>query len=206
LRPILDENEGWALFITTPRGRNHALKSLELARASNDWFAEVLTAHDTGVLPPERLATIKSELVTEYGADDGGALFAQEYECSFSAANVGAYYDGMIEAAEKEGRIAGVPYDPAVQVHTSWDLGIGDSTAIWFIQLVGKEVHFIDYYEASGVGLDHYAKVLKEKPYAYREHLLPHDARARAGHWQDPRRDAGRPGRQGEGDPSTRRR
>ncbi len=91
---------------------------------------------------------------------------------SFSAAS-------MIEAAEKDGRICGVPYDPTVKVHTAWDLGIGDSTVIWFIQIVGKEVHFIDYYEASGVGLDHYAKVLKEKPYAYGEHLLPHDARAR---------------------------
>ncbi len=103
----------------------------------------------------------------------------QEYECSFSAANIGAYYDGIIEAAEKEGRITGVPYDPAVQVHTAWDLGIGDSTAIWFIQIVGKEVHWIDFYEASGVGLDHYAKILKEKPYAYGAHLLPHDAKAR---------------------------
>ena len=179
LRPILDENQGWALFITTPRGRNHALKSFDLARASPDWFAEILTAHDTGVFSPERLATIKAELVAEYGEDDGTSLFAQEYECSFSAANVGAYYDGIIESAEKEGRICGVPYDPAVQVHTAWDLGIGASTAIWFIQLVGKEIHWIDYYEASGVGLDHYAKVLKEKPYAYGEHLLPHDARAR---------------------------
>jgi hypothetical protein len=175
----LDENDGWPIFITTPRGRNHAFRSLELARASDDWFAEVLTAHDTGVLSPERLDTIKAELVTEYGGDDGKALFAQEYECSFSAANVGSYYDGIIEAAEKDGRICGVPYDPTVPVHTAWDLGIGDSTVIWFIQIVGKEIHWIDYYEASGVGLDHYAKVLKEKPYVYGEHLLPHDARAR---------------------------
>ena len=179
LRPILDENNGWAIFITTPRGRNHGLTSLELARSSPDWFAEVLTAHDTGIFDADRLATIKHELIVENGEADGEAIFAQEYECSFQAAIVGAYYGGLMEAAEQDGRIAGVPYDPAALVYTAWDLGIGDSTAIWFVQIVGKEIHWIDYYEASGVGLDHYAKILREKPYGYADHLLPHDAAAR---------------------------
>ena len=179
LRPILDENDGWAVFLYTPRGRNHGLTTLKLGQSSEDWFAEVLTAHDTSVFAPDRLARIKHELVVENGQADGEALFAQEYECSFQAAIVGSYYGGLMEAAEKEGRISGVPYDPSVPVITGWDLGVGDSTVIWFLQQVGKEIHWIDYYEASGVGLDHYAKVLREKPYAYGDHLLPHDARAR---------------------------
>ncbi len=179
LRPILDENNGWAVFIYTPRGRNHGLTTLKLARSSPDWFAEVLTSHDTGIFEADRLATVRRELIMENGEADGAAIFAQEYECSFQAALVGSYYGGLMEAADKEGRIGSVPYDPAALVHTAWDLGIGDSTAIWFIQLVGQEIHWIDFYESSGVGLDHYAKVLKEKPYAYGQHLLPHDARAR---------------------------
>ncbi len=179
LRPILDENDGWAIFITTPRGRNHALTTLKLGQSSDDWFAEVLTAHDTDGFDARRLATIRHELIVENGEADGSALFAQEYECSFQAAIVGASYGGLMEAAEQDGRISGVPYDPSVPVHTAWDLGIGDSTAIWFIQMVGKEIHWIDYYEASGVGLDHYAKVLSEKPYFYADHMVPHDAAAR---------------------------
>ena len=179
LRPILDENGGWAMFIYTPRGRNHGQTTLDLAQSSSDWFAEILTAHETGIFDADRLATIRHELIVENGEADGEALFGQEYECSFHAAIVGSYYGGLMNAADKEGRISGVPYDPATRVHTAWDLGIGDSTAIWFIQMVGKEIHWIDYYEASGVGLDHYAKVLSEKPYVYADHLVPHDAAAR---------------------------
>jgi hypothetical protein len=62
---------------------------------------------------------------------------------------------------------------------TAWDLGIGDSTAIWFAQYAGQEIHIIDYYESSGVGLDHYAKVLSEKGYHYEQHILPHDVRVK---------------------------
>ena len=91
----------------------------------------------------------------------------------------GLYYGKLLEDAEKQGRICNVPYDAACLVNTYWDLGVGDTTAIWFIQQVGRAFHAIDYYEASGSGLDHYAKVLRQKPYAYEEHILPHDAAAR---------------------------
>ena len=113
LRPILDENNGWAVFIYTPRGRNHGLTTLKLARSSPDWFAEVLTSHDTGIFDADRLATVRRELIVENGEADGAAIFAQEYECSFQAALVGSYYGSLMEAADKEGRIGSVPYDPS---------------------------------------------------------------------------------------------
>jgi hypothetical protein len=78
--------------------------------------------------------------------------YAQEFECSFEAAVIGAYY-GKLMARPSDKRITGVPYEPTAQVYTAWDLGIRDSTAIWFAQVVGREIHLIDYYEASGVDL-----------------------------------------------------
>jgi hypothetical protein len=101
------------------------------------------------------------------------------HNCSFTAALVGAYYGKEMEAAEKEGRVGKVPYDPAVPVDTAWDLGIGDTTVIWFMQQVGREFRAIDYVEDSGRGMDYYAKILKDKRYVYREHYLPHDAAAK---------------------------
>jgi hypothetical protein len=171
IRPILAENNGWALFIFTPRGRNHAYRLFEQNKTRPGWFVDRLTVDDTKAISKEAL---QDELDSGMDPD----AYQQEFMCDWSAALKGAYYGALLNEAEEAKRICSVPYDPATSVVTAWDLGIGDSTAIWFAQTVGKEVHLIDYYEASGVGLDHYAKVLASKPYAYREHLLPHDADA----------------------------
>ncbi len=169
LRPILAENRGWCVFMLTPRGRNHAWKLYELARSREDWFAELLTVEDTRAIGTDIIADERASGMSE-------DMVAQEYYCSFDAALPGAYYGKLLQSAEAEGRIGRVPWAPDAITHTAWDLGIGDSTAIWFCQQVGKETRLIDYYESFGVGLDHYAKVLREKPYVYGEHLLPHDA------------------------------
>lgn len=171
IRPALADREGWAIFIGTPQGRNvfHAL--YERARANPGWHAAIHRASETGIVPEAELAAARRDMSEEE--------YAQEFECSFDAAIAGAYYGRLIAHAERDGRVARVPWDPAVPVHTAWDLGIGDSTAIWFLQQAGREVRWIDYYEASGAGLDHYAKMLGEKPYVYGDHLVPHDARAR---------------------------
>lgn len=176
IRPILAENGGWAMFITTPRGRNHAFRMHEMASASGDWFAERLIATETGVFSPETLAVERSELITERGVEDGEAIFQQEYMTSFSAGLPGAYYAKIIDKAEADGRICWVPYNPQRQVHTAWDLGRNDATAIWFIQANGGGWDVIDYYANTSVGIDHYVKVLKDRDYNYGEHLLPHDA------------------------------
>lgn len=176
LRPILQENGGWALFVTTPRGMdNHAAQFYFGHRDDSEWFCEVLPADKTGVFSPDQLQTEKKELITEYGEIFGTGIFNQEYMCSWQSAIPESYYGREMELADEQGRICDLPYDKKLPVFTSWDIG-HDGTAIWFIQQSGTQVWAIDYYENSDVGFDHYAKIIKEKPYVYSEHVFPHDA------------------------------
>lgn len=157
----------------TPRGKNHGWALYEDAKKSQHWFAQKLGVEDTHAVNEEDLAEEKRAMPR--------ALYEQEYNCSFEAALEGSYYGEQIAflRAQDPPQIGKVPWEPRVQVTTAWDLGMHDNTAIWFCQQVGKEVRLIDYYASSGVGLDHYAKVLHEKKYAYDRHLLPHDAEVR---------------------------
>ncbi len=169
IRPILAENEGWSLFIYTPRGRNHGLSLFETAQSTSGWFAQKLGVSETKAIPA---GAVEAERAA--GMDE--ATIQQEFYCSFNAALKGAYYGELLHQAEIEGRIGFVPHDPAKPVYTAWDLGIGDATAIWFYQQHGREIDIIDYYEASGVGLDHYVRVMKDKPYTYTHlNIFPHD-------------------------------
>lgn len=176
IRPILAENEGWALFITTPRGRNHAHRMFEMARNSDDWFCEKLTAYDTEVFSDEVLTRELAELIFERGEEDGQAIFDQEYMTSWSAALPGAYYARIMDRLEQAGAITKVPHDPSRQVHTAWDLGANDQTVIWFVQWTGATWNFIDYIAGTSKGIPEYVAQVRAKPYVYGEHLLPHDA------------------------------
>lgn len=169
LRPALSDREGWAVFIGTPKGRNHFWETWNQAQGRADWFTLKLKASETGIIPPPELHDAKLSM-----SDD---QYAQEYECSFDAAVVGSYYGKLIDEAEAGGRITSVPHAPELQTFTWWDLGIDDATAIWFVQQAGREIRIIDYYENSGAGLEHYVQVLRDKPYVYadRGHYLPHD-------------------------------
>jgi phage terminase large subunit len=171
IRPALADRQGWAVFIGTPKGRNAFWEVWERSTREPDWFGLMLRASETGLLPPGELDAARAEMTPEQ--------FEQEFECSFDAAILGAYYGKDIAQAEREGRIGEVPVDRAVPVHTAWDLGIGDATAIWFFQVVAGAVHVVDHYEAHGHGLPHYAQVLASKGYSYGTHYVPHDARAR---------------------------
>ena len=102
-------------------------------------------------------------------------LYRHVWEGELKTFADGSVYQSQIRKAREEGRICSVPWQPTSEIHTFWDLGRNDSTAIWFMQEIGKEHHFIDYYEASMVDLDHYVRVLKDKPYNYGIHYLPHD-------------------------------
>jgi len=176
LRPIMKENGGWQAYIYTPRGKNHGYDLYQTAKRLQDkdgsWYASLLTVDDTGILTPQDIQEERDS-----GMDED--MIRQEYYCSFEAAMRGAYYGDLFEKIEKEGRLKHVPYDPAVPVETWWDLGIGDSTAIWFIQRVGQEWRAIDYLEASGQGLEYYARALFNKPYAYSRHVGPFDLTVR---------------------------
>ncbi len=170
LSPALSDRRGWAVFIGTPKGHGPFYKIWTDAQANPDWFTLMLKASESGLLPAAELeAQRKTKSEEEY---------AQEYECSFEAAIVGAYYGKLMARVEEEKRITGVAYEPTVRVWTSWDLGIANATAIWFAQKVGREIHIIDYYEASGVDLGHYVGELGRRPYVYEGHILPHDAAA----------------------------
>lgn len=175
LRPILLENGGWAIFITTSRGRNHAATMYAGAKNDPMWFVEMSTADQTSVFTPEQLAQERLEYIRD-SPEDGEAKYEQEYMCSFDAAVSGSYYGKLMQAMEAEERIGFVPYDPRLKVMTAWDLGYGDTTPIWFAQFRGPEICLIDFYETSGKGIDHYVAELNKRPYVYAEHLVPHDA------------------------------
>lgn len=158
LRPILAENGGWAIFITTPRGKNHAYKMLKMAQESNGWFADVQPVEDTKAIPDHILAQELKELQSEYGTEQGQSHYDQEYGCSFEASILGSVYGAWIKKLDKAGRLRKGIYDPELPVHTAWDLGYDDATAIWFWQLAGKELRLIDYYENNGQNIQHYAE------------------------------------------------
>lgn len=171
IRPTLSDRTGRALFIGTPKGRNEFWRIYDAASRDDAWFRLALRASETGILPAAELEDARKALSED--------AYAQEYECSFDAAILGAYYGRLLDEATQDGRIRRVPYDPALPVETWWDLGVGDSTAIWFVQRVAREVRFIDYHEMTGEGLPYYAKVLQSRPYVYGRHIAPHDIAVR---------------------------
>ena len=182
-RPMLQENSGWALFITTPRGRNHAKAMFDYAIQDPGWFAEILTIHDTGALTSEQCAEAMREYTALYGADVGRAQFEQEYLCSFNAAILGAFYALEMAQVRTEGRILPIEPPPGALVHRSWDLGVGHSTSIWFFCVAGPQIYVLDHYAASSVGLEHYCDVIEklydERGWQHGTDFVPHDAKVK---------------------------
>jgi hypothetical protein len=172
--PALSDRNGWLDASGTPKGRAGLLYKLYLDAQANpdEWFLQVLKASQTGILEADQLAMLRRTMpANEY---------EQEMECSFNAAITGAYYSKELDAAEADGRVTDVPYDPLMQVHTAWDLGISDSMAIVFWQQAkGGTIRVIDYHEEAGYGLDHYARMLDSKRYKYGKHYGPHDLAVR---------------------------
>jgi len=171
VRPMLADRRGWAVFIGTPKGRNDFHAVWEKARNDPEWFSLMLRSSDSGLIDDDEVEALRAELTPEQ--------FSQEMECDFDAAIQGAYYGKEIVEAERIGRIGVVEVDPALPVHTAWDLGIGDSTAIWFFQVAPDGIRVVDFYENHGHGLKHYAAELSARAYRYGDDWVPHDARAR---------------------------
>ena len=172
IRPILTENQGWAMFLYTPRGHNHGYDMHNMAKLASNWFHEVLTIEETRVIT-------KEEVLKEIDEGMDSDLAQQEYYCSFEGAMVGSYFGKELGEILSTGRILNLPYHQDLKVHTAWDLGVGDATAIWFFQTHLSELRLIDYYEASGEGLNHYLGVLQDKKYIYGQHYAPHDIKVR---------------------------
>lgn len=175
IRATLADRKGWATFIGTPKGRNGfydiwAGNETGWPGAVNDpagWFSLMLRASETGLVDKDELADSKRAMTPEQ--------YNQEFECSFDAAIVGAYYGRDIAEIEARKQITSVPWEKSALVDTSWDLGIFDATAVWFFQTIGREIRVIDYYEIMEQGLTETAKIILAKPYVYGTHYMPHD-------------------------------
>jgi hypothetical protein len=188
ISPILKANKGWALFVYTPRGKNHGFDLYKGAKNEPNWFVELLTIDDT-----------RKDAIDDNGSymplEDGGPIVSleqieedrrmgvpeeiiqQEYWCSFEGAMEGSYYGEQLRIAEREGRITRVKYEPQLPVYTAWDLGAHDNMAIGWYQVMGREIRWIDCQQGGGKGLHYYVRLVKEeKPYIYARHKWPHDA------------------------------
>lgn len=167
--PALADRQGWLDVSGTPRGWQNLLGELfKMAKNDPDWFCQVLKASDTNIIPKDELKR-QRQLMSDNE-------YEQEFECSFDAAVTGAVYGKQIARAIVEGRVKPGVYDPDHKVNTAWDLGFDDATSMWFWQQIGNETRLIDYYENAGHGIEHYVGVLKDKPYRYGKHYVPHDA------------------------------
>jgi phage terminase large subunit len=173
IRPILTANDGWALFLSTPRGKNHLWELYQIALQSSYWFCYKLTVEDTNHIPLHEIEREKAEGVM---SED---LIQQEYYTSFTMGVEGSYYAKYLDKMRLNGQIGDVPWEPSFLVHTSWDLGVRDSTVLLWYQKIGQTVRVIDCYENSKEGLEHYIKIINQKPYNYGKHIAPHDIQVR---------------------------
>lgn len=178
-RPILLENNGWAVYISSVRGRNHFYKIFESAKANPASFAQLLSAEDTGLFTMLQLAMERKAYIDLYGSALGNALFEQEYLSSWDAAVIGAVWGQELRDLRADGRALPLIYDPRFPVDTSWDIGVGDTNVVLFWQTIGNMERLIDWYASSDTGIEHYAEVLASKKYFYHRHTAPHDIKVR---------------------------
>jgi len=170
VRPALADRLGWALFLGTPKGANHFKDFRDRAEQEPGWSLLEFKASQTGILSEDELAAAKKEM--------GDAKYAQEFECNFDSPVEGAFYAQQIVELPAE-RFQEFARDDLLKTFTSWDLGVGDSTAIFVAQTMGKEIRIIDYVENHGQGLAWYVNWIKNNDYAKAEHILPHDVEVR---------------------------
>ena len=171
LRPLLADRQGWAVFIGTPKGHNSFWDIYNQATKSDAWYVKTLRASQTNLLPSEELDDAFNAMTEDQ--------YMQEFECSFEAAILGAYYGKEMRVLTDQGRITDVEYDPMFPVHTAWDLGYSDDTAIWWYQVIHGEIRVLEYHSSNGQPVAYYTGLIQSKNYKYGTHWLPHDARAK---------------------------
>lgn len=173
IRPILAANNGWCAVVGTPRGKNHLWHLWKIAQELPEWKIFVHKASDIQHIPHEVLIRERSQM------DEG--LYLQEYECSFDRGISGSFYGTYLDALKLKGQIGHVAWEPGLLTYTAWDIGVNDATTIIFFNVVGDGtvIRIIDCYSNNNLGLDHYAKILQDKPYKYGKHFAPHDIKVR---------------------------
>jgi hypothetical protein len=175
LRPLLSDRSGWAVFIGTPKGHNAFYDIYNMATNQDNWFVRTLRASQTNLLPQPELEDAQASMSPDQ--------YEQEFECSFEAAIMGAFYGKEMRVLTDAKRIGTVEYDKMFPCHTAWDLGYSDDTAIWWYQVVFGELRILDYHSSNGHQVSYYTDLLAAKErefgYKYGTHYLPHDARAK---------------------------
>ena len=182
LKPIVNENQGFILLNTTPRGHNHAYKVYKQALESDDWYVDLKTITETR-------DSDGNPIVSDKDIEDDKIIMTvekirQEYFCDWDVALSNSYFSKDLRRAEQDDRVKDFPIDSEVPVHTFWDLGISDSMTICFVQLMSNgEIRFIDYYECNNEGFEHYVRYLHDWRDKYnvvfKKHFAPHDIRQR---------------------------
>jgi hypothetical protein len=180
-RPMLEENDGWAIFITTPRGRNHAFDMSKYAARAPGWFHELLTVRDTGALSEAALKETLDEYRALYGIDQGEAQFRQEYMCDWASALLGSFYASEMAAVRAEGRVLEIEPIEGEPVHRAWDLGVRNDTSVWWFQAYGAQLLILDHLASSGVGVEWFRDEIfareAERGWIHGTDYVPHDAK-----------------------------
>lgn len=173
IRPILAANGGWCLIVSTPRGKNHLWHLWKLAQELPDWKVVLQKTSE--------IEHIDETVIAQERAEMEEGLYLQEYECSFDRGISGSYYGTYLDSLKLKGQICPVAWEPGLLTYTAWDIGVNDATTIIFFQTVGDGtvIRIIDCYSNNNLGLDHYAKIIQEKPYRYGKHFAPHDIKVR---------------------------
>lgn len=192
IMPIIEANGGILLINMTANGDSAAKGMMEAWQADPEVYTSTLTVDDTPVFTEDQMVRIRRQTVERFVArgqseEEANAFVDQEYYCSWDSPVIGSYFGAGMRRAKDEGRITRVPHEDLLPVETWWDLGVDDSMSIWFVQLFNREIRLIDYYESSGEGFSHYARVLRGqqegferiKYYNYNRHFAPHDIKVR---------------------------
>jgi len=185
LIPIIAQNEGWEIIISTPEGHNHFYYLYNRLKKSKTFITEMLTVDDT--LKNDGKPVLSAEaihlMVEEGGWSEEKAK--QELWCDFSAAVVGAIFGRQMRGLQKDNRLYDYPIMNDAAVHTAWDLGQNDSTAIWFFQKYQDKIRVVNYYENRLQELSHYINVVhqfrEKEGIVLGEHWFPHDGNNKAG-------------------------
>lgn len=178
-RPILLENDGTSVHISSTRGHNHFKKMHDTLKDDPHSFVQRLSAEDTNTFTPEQLKIELAFYKDLYGDAIGESLYRQEYLSDWDASSIGAIFSSELTAIRDTGRADSFSYDPSYPVDTSWDIGVADETVILFWQMRGSMPVLIDWYASTDIGIEHYAEVLAGKPYHYQTHYAPHDIKVR---------------------------
>lgn len=174
LEPRITQNKGTAVFLSTPNGQNHFYQLYNHAQANpKDYYSSLVGVNDTNCVSIDHIESLRREGVPE-------DFIQQEYNCSFTRGAEGSYYGKLIQKARDEDRITNLPIIPDLPCHSAWDIGIGDSSAIWIFQALNNGTYnFIHYYENHGEGLQHYINYLNDwkakKNIIWGRHFVPHD-------------------------------